>query len=63
MKDRDFLIWIHERLEHVGEDPLADHMHKLRAIIYATDEDQLTPNRILANSLSDLKKLLDEPTK
>ena len=64
MKDRDFLIWIHERLEHVhGENPLVDYMHKLRAIIYATDEDQLTPNCILANSRSDLKKLLDEPTK
>jgi hypothetical protein len=32
--DRGFLMWIHERLEHVhGESRLRDYMHKLRAII------------------------------
>lgn len=45
MKDKEFLIWLHERLEHVhGEKPTFDYMHKLRAIIKATDEDQITPN-------------------
>jgi hypothetical protein len=32
--DRGFLMWVHERLEHVhGESCLRDYMHKLRAII------------------------------
>jgi hypothetical protein len=45
MKDRDFLIWIHARLEHVhGESHLVDYMHKLRAIIAATPPDQVSPN-------------------
>ena len=35
MTDRDFLIWIHERLVKVyNEDPLLDYMHRLRGIIY-----------------------------
>ena len=45
MKDRDFLIWIHERLEHVHkESPLVDYMHKLRAVISAIPPEQETPS-------------------
>lgn len=45
MKDRDFLTWLHERLEFQhGENPNVDYMQKLRSIIVATDPDQLTPN-------------------
>lgn len=45
MPDRKFLIWLHERLEHVhGEDPLFDYMWKLRSIIEATPADKITPN-------------------
>lgn len=41
MKDRDFLLWIHDRLTAVyGEDPLMDYMHKLRAIIWRMDPMQ-----------------------
>ena len=37
MNDKAFLVWLHERLEHVHkEDPAADYMHKLRAIIKTT---------------------------
>lgn len=44
MKDREHLIWIHERLVHVhSESPLHDYMHKLRAIIAATPAEQETP--------------------
>lgn len=58
MTDRDFLMWMHERLVHVhGENPRVDYMNKLRAIIKATDKDQVTPNVI---STSDLEKLLAE---
>ena len=57
MNDRDFLIWIHERLEHVhGESPLKDYMHKLRAIIKATPADKVTPNMGTENSLPALLK-------
>jgi len=45
MTDKDFLIWIHNRLEFVhGELHHADYMHKLRTIIDATPEDKITPN-------------------
>lgn len=61
MYDRDFLIWIHERLEHVhGEDPLVDYMHKLRAIIRSTPPEQLTPNMCTGNSLGALLESLDD---
>ncbi len=44
MTDRDFLIWIHERLVNVhGENPLFDYMWKLRAVIESTPEDKETP--------------------
>lgn len=55
MTDREFLIWIHERLEHVHkEDPLSDYMHKLRSIIRFADKDQETMNSGSMNSLEDL---------
>ena len=55
MKDRDFLKWIHERLEHVHqENPLMDYMHKLRAIIATTDPDKETLNQGMSNSLAEI---------
>jgi len=60
MKDREFLIWLHERLEHKHkEEPIVDYMHKLRAIIKATPEDKVTPNCGTGNSMADLKEMLD----
>ena len=45
MRDKDFLQWIHDRLEHQhGENPNYDYMSKLRAIIRATDPERETPN-------------------
>jgi len=46
MTDKQFLQWIHDRLryEH-GENIYMDYMHKLRAIIEATQDSQVTPNR------------------
>lgn len=45
MHDRDFLIWIHGRLENVyGENPQVDFMCKLRSVINATDPKKCTPN-------------------
>lgn len=59
MKDREFLIWIHERLEHVHhERPIVDYMHKLRAIIRNTPKDQNTPNVDTFNSIEQLKEYL-----
>lgn len=54
MRDRDFLIWIHGRLELHCERPTLDYMHKLRAIIKAADPDKVTPNRNTGNSLAEL---------
>jgi len=45
MNDREFLIWIHERLEYVHkESPFKDYMHKLRAVITSIPKNQETPN-------------------
>ena len=54
MRDRDFLIWIHRRLESHGESDLLDYMHKLRAIIRATPIDRATPNCNSCNSIDSL---------
>lgn len=46
MKDREFLIWLHSRLERVhGENPNVDYMHKLRAVIGAIPAEQETISR------------------
>jgi hypothetical protein len=59
MKDREFLMWMHERLEKVhGERPLVDYMHKLRAIIKATPADKETPKTTCCNSLDELREEL-----
>jgi len=61
MKDREFLMWIHERLENVyGEDPLVGYMHKLRAVISATPPRVDTSTKGF-NSLEQLKKTIDAP--
>jgi len=61
MKDRDFLMWLHARLENVhGENAAFDYMHKLRAIIAATPVEKTTPNLATTMSLQDIPK---EPTK
>lgn len=52
MGDREFLIWLHVRLEHVhGESSAMDYMHKLRAIIKNMDRSQCTPNMGSGNKL------------
>lgn len=54
MTDREFLMWLHERLVSVhGEDACFDYMYKLRAIIKATPADRTTPNIGTENSLAD----------
>ena len=60
MLDRDFLIWLHERLERVhGENHMNDYMHKLRAVIKGTDKKQLSPNVANSNSLQEIVDGLD----
>jgi len=57
MNDREFLMWIHERLEYVyGENHLMDYMHKLRAIILSIPPEQRTNPICGKNSLEELKK-------
>ena len=44
MNDRDFLMWLYERLENFyGEDACQDYMHKLRAIVKSTPANKVTP--------------------
>lgn len=62
MKDRQFLIWIHERLEHIhNENPCYDYMHKLRALIKTTPKRKETPNLATYNNLADLITDLNKP--
>lgn len=57
MKDQEFLIWIHERLENYGDSPFVDHMHRLRSVISSIPVDQETPNDGRGgNDLDDLKE-------
>lgn len=59
MTDREFLIWLHERLTEVhGESDLIGHMHRLRCIIRAIPADQTTPNVNSKNSLKELTETL-----
>lgn len=53
MKDKDFLAWMHARMEFIHKEPATmDYMHKLRAIINATPENQETPVQNTGNSLN-----------
>ncbi len=55
MKDRDYLIWLHDRLTNVHkENPHMDYMHKLRAVIKTTPADKETPNMDSGNNIKDL---------
>ena len=60
MDDRDFLIWLHERVVnlHVDND-CEDFKHKLRNIIANIPTGQKAP-AVVTNSMADLKKLLSE---
>lgn len=61
MNDQEFLIWLHERLEHQhGESRHVDYMHKLRAIILATDPNTTTPNTSITNSIEGVRKILSD---
>ena len=63
MRDREFLIWLHTRLEHVHhERPIVDYMHKLRSIIRNIPEDQDSPNLDIFNSMEQLEKSLKDST-
>ena len=58
MKDREFLLWLHDHLEHVhGESPFFDYMHKLRAIIRNTPEDQVSVSSNTGKGLDDLRRI------
>lgn len=58
LNDREFLMWIHERLENVhGDSNIADYMHQLRAIIMATSPGYRT-KWTGTSTLEQLKELL-----
>jgi hypothetical protein len=59
MNDKEFLIWIHERLVHThSENKQLDYMHKLRDIIAATNPCVRSP-QIIYNSIEELS--VDKP--
>ena len=63
MEDRQFLAWIHRKLELYGENPNVDYMHKLRAIIRRTPENQETPNCDSSNSFIELMDRINKTVK
>jgi hypothetical protein len=59
MKDRDFLIWLHNRLSNVHKEiETMDYMHKLRNIIKETDPERRTKNEYAGNNMEELRKIL-----
>jgi hypothetical protein len=61
MKDREFLIWLHERLTEVhGENHLVDYMHKLRAVIHATPADKTTRPSCKYDGIGGIRKFCAE---
>ncbi len=61
MKDREYLIWLHRRLNNVfKEGENMDYMHKLRALIKATPKDRVTSNIGSHNNLESLLLALIE---
>lgn len=55
MKDREFLIWIHQRLVYTHkENRLLDYMHRLRKVIQATPAHQDSSPMLFANSIADI---------
>lgn len=63
MNDRDFLIWLYERLVNVHrEHELYDCMHRLRDIIANTPAGQKAP-AVATHSMADLKEIMIEKEK
>lgn len=61
MTDREFLMWLHERITEVyGESSIIDFMHKFRDIITSIPENQKTRNSVALNSLDDLKEYFEK---
>lgn len=59
LTNRDFLMWLHERLvSRYGENPLFDYMHKLRKIADEQAEAQAEIERLKEA----LKDIIDECT-
>ena len=57
MTDKQFLIWIHERLRLVhSENEHVDYMYKLRSIIESTPPEKYTPNTSTFNSIAEMYK-------
>lgn len=62
-KDREVLIFLHERLvHHYGENELTDYLHRLRAIILATPKNERVDGPIL-NSMDDLRREIEKEEK
>lgn len=60
MSDRDFLIWLHNRLTSVyEEDELYDYMHRFRAIIKSIPKNQISRASDGENGIEELKKVID----
>lgn len=60
MSDRDFLIWVHERLKWRGDSELVDFMHRLRSVIYHTAPGHDSTGGVVTthggNNLQELRK-------
>jgi hypothetical protein len=54
MKDKQFLEWLHDRLEFIhGENFNVDYMGKFRSIIKTIPVDQETPNTMPSRKSDD----------
>lgn len=62
MTDREFLIWLHERLVHVHkEKKFVDYMHFLRDIIYTTPRDRRSRGNVVTMHSNIILDEIDRP--
>ncbi len=63
LTDKEFLAWLHERLEFVhNENPIKDYMHKLRAIAISLPPDRRTIDLGSGNNSADMRNLMTKQT-
>ena len=64
MTDREFLMWIHERLVHEHKErEMVDYMHRLRVIIMNLPGKQVSTNFTGADTTEELTQYLNEHSK
>ena len=61
MKDREFLIWLHQRLVKVHkESKHVDYMHRLREVIYTMPKEQDSRGPVVTMKSNEVQDEIEE---